>query len=309
MSHTLCFLDIPSLGRAEQVCHFLQEAAQVAWEELSLIPMQYVGHPHNHEDTPKSIVRRWALARRHGKKYAALVREVFLHQGLDFMQDFQGWSELPHLHTGVLMAKYVTKYDFFFQIALIRHPPLFADNERPNHNQQHQHQHHQQQQQQLGRRLIFEGFLTATPIVLPNSRHVQIRWNIKQLYRQKLQQKWISMKKYLKALSKQTHAEFQPTSDSIHSALRRGVESPEITILAVGRSGKPRLVFATGGIESTNKTDQQSPQLVLVDRFADEYPVRSRHFGFIPRVSLSLIPSEDFSALETMVLQFQASSR
>ena len=121
----MSFLDTLTLARAEAVCRPFQMAAQMVWKDWSLVPMEFLrfdGHHAgrmNKHDDPKLIVRKWQEARSHCEEQAAIVREYFFDRG-GMEEDIQGFSRLPHLHRNVLLAKFVDRYDFFVQVALVR---------------------------------------------------------------------------------------------------------------------------------------------------------------------------------------------
>lgn len=324
VGHILHYLDIPSLGRAEQVCQLFQLASQNVWKELSKIPLAFTKTSSlvtaSSQDSAtnacaadccKGIVRRWRQARIHGEKHSAVVREHFFdRETADAIDDIQGWSRLPRLNTSVLLSKFVPKYDFFFQIALIRRRvPLAASTSRTISDGSHD----------VGTGpastvsregavdVIFEGFLSGTPATTPNSRYVSIKWDIQDLYHQRLQPKWQSLNAYLQAASRMD----QPgdLEEAFRSVFITGTEIPEVTISAVAATGKPRLVFATGGIEPGTTAMEPNTDIVLMDRIAEQHPMLTHHFGIVPRVSLTMRPSADRTGLESMELQFQGSPR
>ena len=98
--------------------------------------------------------------------------------------------------------------------------------------------------------------------------------------------------------------EDETASSIFQSVFVEGRYTPEVTIAAMSIStGRPRLVFATGGIR------QEEGGIVLVDRLAEQHSTQTQQFGVVPRLAVTLRPSSNGRALESLELEFQSSQR
>lgn len=302
------FLDVASLGTAELVCVHFQSAAQLVWKEWSIQATKFrddriiTQEDGNKAATPKSIVRKSQLARKHCEQQASVVREYFfdrrgMEDGGD-SGDIQGFSRLPRLHTSVLLPKFVDKYDFFVWMVLIRRSAGSSIT-----SSQHR------EESTLGNiRVLFEGFLTPTFDHSKGSKYVKLVWSTRQLYKQQLLSKWTSYEKYLKQCSRKEISQDQ----CFQELFVDGAEIPEVTISAVGRGsgGKPRLLFVTGGLKMdcspTSRND--SGAIILMDRISEQHPMLTHHFGIVPKISLTLRPDENLECMDCMELDVVSGS-
>ena len=292
----LSFLDARSLARAEAVCRPFQVAAQMVWKDWSLVPTKFLRFDDDHrpgrmnnDDTPKLVVRKWLQARHLCEQQAAIVREYFFDRR-DTEEDIQGFTRLPHLHRNVLLAKFVDKYDFFVQVALVRRNTSESSGNRGV-------------APRIGDvEMMFEGFLTPSCSLMKGAKYVKLIWNLEDVWRRRLRMRWKSADQYLQSFSQdcQTGQSFRPMFVS-------GNEVPEVTISAVGGGacGKPRLVFVTGGWRPSS-TDGG---IVLMDRISEQHPMLTHHFGTVPKVSLTFRPDRNYTCFESMELDFSGSSR
>jgi len=289
----MSFLDTRTLARAEAVCRSFQMAAQMVWKDWSLVPMEFLkfdGHHAgrmNKQDDPKLIVQKWQEARIHCEEQAAIVREYFFDRG-GTEQDIHGFSRLPHLHRNVLLAKFVDRYDFFVQVALVRRKTSVCSRgleETPR----------------IGDvEIIFEGFLTPSFSTMEGAKYVRLLWNLEDVWRRKLRLRWKSAERYLQSFSHDCQA-----GPSFQDTFISGSEVPEVIISAVGGAGgKPRLVFVTGGLRAS--TDGG---IVFMDRISEQHLMLTHHFGAVPKVSLTFRPDLNKTCLQSMELAYSGSPR
>lgn len=299
LSQILEFLDIATLGVAEAVSRRFRESAYHAWKHQAHAPLQFLEEDFlqttsNH----KTIVQRWIRARKYCDKAASTVRDHFFDRGYDAVGE-ASWSRLPQLQTSVLLSRFVSKYDFYFRITKVQRHSLL----RTTANTTDRVHPATLDSDQKVITEVFDGFLTGLPQEIEGSKYVRLCFDVQELFTSELEEKWPELSNYLKNTQHGQHEEKTLTA-IFHRSFAMGKDMPEITICAVGRNGKQKLIFATSGVERKGDAD-----VVLIDRISEQHPMLTHQFGVVPRFSLTLKKQLGKAALDCFELQFQIAPR